>query len=1031
MKSAASRLAIAGTVVWILAILFSSTAVLAVGREASWSRQGWNLAPIGNYEDLSIPSTQPSEPHSMEDGIETNDQDDSTSRLDHVVEPSPGPEFDPEEQPIWEEETDQGTELDTTLAQEGGLLYEDPTAVFEDYAPDVRDDEFLSEVDSSEVEAEILEDLEPSPSSEDSYEDVEDAAEDSVDDEVVSSGSGVLVEDTMLDPSIEPTQVSTKQTRRVSDLILELSRRSLASNHSLALRDEIAALRKSDPSEFLEKAVHKVPAIQRSPDVSRQVQAAAADDDPGLAACVLGTLAYLRQFNASMGIHNRRVEQLVECILCGGVPLGSSNQDPTTLDQSPGLSIRDACRAVWGLATLTSLPDTIAEHSVDDIVQALGARVCRLLLGQLQLLQQSDMRDDSTSLLDERLHEFIETLAEDAASVMWAFSYHSDTNHSKLMDLATLILSQDPRQIRMDAQQQGIEVGVSDVVERLAEAEEGDLNITQAEESSESVTNDVSRTILLDWLSENERVDVLWATTLRGLQTNHTHLEYLNITADVDVFISSLFDRSVEWLRKVASFLRLESAGSLDAKLEVEYVAIDRVDDNATESADSMARNESEPDTIVAPDMIERQAQDTYIEDVTANQAPDDNVEQLDDDMTIAFPLPETVDLVTIAWGAAELHAQEADRIVNLVEESVGYMGRDSVLALSANDLTNMAWAFVKRGLKSLRPSLLEWILEGLQSKLGQSQSMTLDEILCPSQESRLLWSLAMLHERVGNLTTLDGGTVASQSLLNAATYAVRYSEEDVGRILYAYLTLHGYPSLPEHVEAVALLSTVLETKVLQWERCEDPAASRGRSKQSGFRRFVSFLGRSRSILPFLDTQVDDEANHNNSSMTIGEHRLPRLGDLPVDPLTLTKVASSLVMTVPNHYPTQLMRLSMRLLSSKSGRLLQECPLEEITRMLEAMAHASSGEHRELTCYFVRKCLQVINLQPKSQDTMAIIRLYLALSKLGCRLAPQDDAATAYRRLHVIAVPDVDIKQLSPSHQAQWVRTTSYRISNT
>jgi hypothetical protein len=270
-----------------------------------------------------------------------------------------------------------------------------------------------------------------------------------------------------------------KENRHTSDVILELDRRSSVSGNdeSLALRQLITTRTSEYVYELQEEAEHyfeqaegaananvklphprrllhslakKVPAIKQSPDVNLRIHSSRADIDPGVAACIIGRLAFAcEQYeqvqrrltneycdntnyddgttDQSDGDKNknkpesaapqlttdRRFEQLVECVISGvnikkrkaeslERRLSKSTDEITTdieevLDEEDnrfdeGLNIRDACRAAWGIAILGAhYLDSMGGVKVNDLLLALSLRIRELLLARLQLLRQGDI----------------------------------------------------------------------------------------------------------------------------------------------------------------------------------------------------------------------------------------------------------------------------------------------------------------------------------------------------------------------------------------------------------------------------------------------------------------------------------------------------------------------------------------------------------------------------------------------------------------------------------------------------------------
>jgi hypothetical protein len=360
-----------------------------------------------------------------------------------------------------------------------------------------------------------------------------------------SSISGSVKASPSSDVIMEGRGRGRKENRHTSDIILELDRRSSVSSNdeSLTLRQlitsrtqdyiyelqETAAQLQADdetinnnaniklphPRSLLHYLAKNVPAIKQSPDVNLRIHSSRSDIDPGVAACIIGRLAFAceqyeqvqKRFTqldntndtlddedsdsksnkpesaAPQLTTDRRFEQLVECVISGvnikkrkeeslQRQLDKSNDEIVTnieevLDEEDarfdeGLNIRDACRAAWGIAILGAhYLDDMGGAKVKDLFLALSLRVRELLLARLQELRQGDILssgDDGMRLMttEERLNEMAEELAEDAASAMWAFGCVracTGITSGPLFEACCSILCQDPIDLRRRAQE--------------------------------------------------------------------------------------------------------------------------------------------------------------------------------------------------------------------------------------------------------------------------------------------------------------------------------------------------------------------------------------------------------------------------------------------------------------------------------------------------------------------------------------------------------------------------------------------------
>jgi hypothetical protein len=381
------------------------------------------------------------------------------------------------------------------------------------------------------------------------------------------------------------------------------------------------------PQQLLHSLAPKIPAIRHSPDVSHRIRSAPSDIDSGIAACLIATLGYLcDQYQYSRAaahvydesttdtmvhadlVKDRRFEQLVECLVCGvhvrsrrhdwaAAPAVSSNETTSSTvtvdvedavetmveeaDFVQGLSIRDSCRAVWGLSVLR-VPEVKAKlggvYAVD-LVAALLNRVRELLLARLKQLRHDDFLDavDGLSVspplsIDERLQYFSDELAEDAATALWATAAartYIGIASQPLVDVCCLILCTDPLDARRQAQEieavinaTSTMVGSNDIVERLALSEA--IEEAGTESSVEFIasanatlefapthdrklvdTASEPKSLLLEFLSPTELVDTVWSfATAVQLSENQT----AKLAAFDSAFQEIAFDRILAWL---------------------------------------------------------------------------------------------------------------------------------------------------------------------------------------------------------------------------------------------------------------------------------------------------------------------------------------------------------------------------------------------------------------------------------------------------------------------------------------------------
>lgn len=154
--------------------------------------------------------------------------------------------------------------------------------------------------------------------------------------------------------------------------------------------------------------------------------------------------------------------------------------------------------------------------------------------------------------------------------------------------------------------------------------------------------------------------------------------------------------------------------------------------------------------------------------------------------------------------------------------------------------------------------------------------------------------------------------------------------------------------------------------------------------------------------------------------------RLPLLKELPLDPSTLCKLTCSFVILRKHHASIdagdRLCKTALRLLTSRSGRLLRECPMHDLVRLCDAVATSGmSIAGRERISNFVRRFVHYLNDLPSSDSDASfplssqhIVSLVWSLGELGVRYNPdKEQSATAYRRLQLVAeIPCLSKSQL-------------------
>lgn len=446
--------------------------------------------------------------------------------------------------------------------------------------------------------------------------------------------------------------------RHCSDLLLDLRRRatlsqeeddSLELRHLVAMRsleyleelaenraenDDNVKIKLSHPRKLLHFLAPKIPAIKHSPDVNLRIHSARSDIDSGVAACVIGTLAHVSEICdkererlsqlcgekkpatiATDLITDRRFEQLVECLLSGVNVKKRKREalqlmtdaardeedienllDEESLEESDGLTARDACRAAWGMAILGAHHlGTMGGEEVLDLLQALSLRTRELLLARLKLLRQDDLLSEpglAHLTIDERMNELAQELAEDTASAMWTFACVracTGLYSVPLFETCCSILCQDPFDLRRRAQEVAADgnsttsVGNNDIVDRLAKADTDDVDINDQDSSESRAVGIVdtqddevpTRDTLLDWLSKTQMNDIMWALALHGRENTTLSNEDLMLSETASTLGEIAFDRLIEALEEDLKMAEKENLLQNEALIDDSKLAAD------------------------------------------------------------------------------------------------------------------------------------------------------------------------------------------------------------------------------------------------------------------------------------------------------------------------------------------------------------------------------------------------------------------------------------------------------------------------
>jgi hypothetical protein len=886
---------------------------------------------------------------------------------------------------------------------------------------------------------------------------------------------------------------------------------------------------------LLHKLAPKIPAIKLSPDVSLAVRALPGDGDSGVAASLVATLSHVWEVvsvphNMPPGstnphgnatglvarelVNDRRFEQLIETILCG-LDMDKRLQEASAWQEQEefsndlvllmndasiheGLSIRDACRAAWGLAMLGMYDvKQIGETKVKDLLIALALHVRELLLARIRLLCQDDffVENNSTISVEDRISQIVSEIAEDTATVLWVFGCVQAVTSIQcgpLVHVCALILYNNPYQLRDNVQEHMATlaepvVGGNDVIDKLDRAERVNAAVYASPERSKD--------IFLDFLSPTEITDVLWALGIYGMKESYV-LESISLLSDIAV------DRVVEWLRHdlqhngAPNYIgdthsitnpeeNLGRRSTINANERMTgndgYQRTDASGEQMTDMSDRLNEAHARDDgsivdgvtseyeyvhvvdavTVLDSEKKEIDVKDTLYDSLsneslnTVDAATLIQAEELfehgghslvapDQDPLAAYLQDKESsdwifsahDLCSISWAATELRDSIKSQTTQMVADLMVTMGRDHLSECSSADHVNLIWALAKEANEQPSRSssnihlLGRWIAEsvyqssGLADAIIDSDSWSLLRDLQPPELSRLLWSLATLSmtfedEALSNLA----GILSLAGLETASRNFHMFSIEDLARISWAFVECSDYTAVlethPSSFQSLGHVLGLIDVSLSNWQAGLSHATpgrhGKGKELSREENRFISFFGRARSHLfrverKMEETGTEEMEDYPLPSLLEEKVHLPFLKDFPIDPSTLCKLCGSL--NKPDSMfsrvcDTQTMaKVIIRLMTSRNGRLLGECHVNDLASLCIAALSLTKSSNREIVGLFTRRTVKIFNENPSimaSATPPVLSKLICALGDLGIKYHPEVDSALAYRRLQLTA----------------------------
>jgi hypothetical protein len=244
--------------------------------------------------------------------------------------------------------------------------------------------------------------------------------------------------------------------------------------------------------------------------------------------------------------------------------------------------------------------------------------------------------------------------------------------------------------------------------------------------------------------------------------------------------------------------------------------------------------------------------------------------------------------------------------------------------------------------------------------------------------------------------------------------------------------------SVPSLASALGKILSMVKSSLLDWEsgalavKVEESRVSRNPFS------FASFFGRARFLAQLLDQRSDEPQAEEGDEFSLSfltKKSLPLLKDLPIDPSTLCKVTASFSsLSFPGG--DVFARVALRLMTSRSGRLLRECPMADLVRLCEAVASHGIPLGRERVSLFVRKLVHLFNTEWASGQSYSLQSNYAAvliwsLGELGVKCASDpgpEVASTAHRRLHLVGrlpLDEIQTRSLTTLNCVKLVRGLS------
>lgn len=249
--------------------------------------------------------------------------------------------------------------------------------------------------------------------------------------------------------------------------------------------------------------------------------------------------------------------------------------------------------------------------------------------------------------------------------------------------------------------------------------------------------------------------------------------------------------------------------------------------------------------------------------------------------------------------------------------------------------------------------------------------------------------------------------------------------------------------------ESLGSILAVIESSLLAWEngpRVKSALVDAKRAEDS--LHFSTFFGKSRFPLGLLNQIIHEQEDEDDWAKASRKTALPLLRDLPVDPSSLCKLSSAFSRLSQEQRNVvggwTFVRVAVRLLSSKNGQLMDQCPLIDVIGLCHACAisEVNGRERGQVVRLFAGRVVQFMNeaLDPdrdkhgKAAARLAratpweIAALLWSVGELGARHFTSDEnRQSAHRKLRLVTdrvlLTDDELVSLSAPSMVNLVRS--------